>query len=274
MYGNLWIAACALALAFQTQFVLTGAFRFSPVAAFVFFGTLSLYGLHRIIGLNKVQAFKNKGRFAVISRFTSHILFYAGVSAVAAAWYWFKIPVRIWPWLLFPGLLGGGYVIPIFKGKRLRDFNDIKIFLIAVVWTAFTVLAPAVELHRHLEAGIWLMALERFLFIFAITLPFDLRDLPVDTLTGVRTLPRLLGRRRTVWVSAGCLILAFSLAAVNFGRGLYAGDVLIGTGVTTVVTIGLVAGSRPERHDYYYSGLMDGMMIFQFLAVWITTLMI
>lgn len=268
IYGNFWIAACALALTFQTQLLLNGKFQLTPVAAFIFFGTLALYGIHRIVGLKKVSAFQDKGRFAVVGRFKSHILFYSILSGAAAAWYGFQIPWRVLPWIVLPAFLGAGYVLPVFKGKRLRDFNYIKIFLVAASWSLLTVLGPAAELKLNLNAVSWVMCLERMAFIFAIGLAFDLRDLEIDRLNGVKTLPAIWGAKRTQWVAAGCLGLVLLLAGLNNKIEAYSDPVWLGIATTAALTLFLVQASTPEKHDYFYSGLVDGVMILQFLAVW------
>ncbi len=272
LYGNFWIAACALAMIFQTQLLLNGKFRFTPVAGFVFFGTLSLYGVHRIVGLKKVRGFQEKGRFAVVARFKSHILVYSALSALAAAWYAFHVPPEVWHWLLLPAILGAGYVLPVFKGKRLRDFSYIKIFLVAVSWTLFTVAGPAAELKLSLNGVAWIMCLERMAFIFALALSFDLRDLEIDRINGVKTLPGIWGIKRTQWIAAFCLGLVLLFAGLNNKIEAYTDPVWFAIAITSILTLFLIQHSAAEKHDYFYSGLVDGMMILQFLSVWATTL--
>ena len=54
-YSNLWIALCASAMCWQTQFILTGKTELNWLLGLIFFATLFLYALHRIIGISKVH---------------------------------------------------------------------------------------------------------------------------------------------------------------------------------------------------------------------------
>ena len=62
LYSNLWIALAALAMAAQTQLLLSGQVQPTPLLGFILFATLFLYAVHRIVGLEKAQPFLKKGR--------------------------------------------------------------------------------------------------------------------------------------------------------------------------------------------------------------------
>lgn len=87
--------------------------------------------------------------------------------------------------------------IPLTEGKtfRLRDLPFIKLFLIAMVWSGMAVLLPVVELKgwSGLEMDVWTLFALQFLFILSITLPFDINDEKIDSLTQVKTIPNVFG---------------------------------------------------------------------------------
>ncbi|MFK7983432.1 MAG: hypothetical protein AB8G86_25850, partial [Saprospiraceae bacterium] len=74
------------------------------MAAFIFFSTLLLYALHRLVGLSKADGFKEKGRYFVIERFRSHIGFYALLSGLATIWFAWQLSWSVWWWML-PGAI-------------------------------------------------------------------------------------------------------------------------------------------------------------------------
>ena len=111
------------------------------------------------------------------------------------------------------------------------------------------------------------MILERGLFIFAITLPFDIRDLNVDNHGDVKTIPAVIGIEKTKKLGYGILVLCLALALCNHYLGLYDLKILIGLSISYLTSAWLVSFSSTERHDYFYSALMDGTMIIQFLIV-------
>ncbi len=168
----------AAAQAAQSQLLLEGRIALRPSLGFVFCGTLFLYALHRVNGVEQLAPFTSSGRYKVISSHKFHILVYAmlGLSGAGVCFLLFPWPVK-WA-LLLPGFLALGYVVPLGKGgKRLRDLHFLKIFLIAAVWAWVTVWLPAAETGAGWNRATLLMMLERASFIFAITLPFDVRDL-------------------------------------------------------------------------------------------------
>lgn len=253
-----------------TQLLLTGKFYLHPLGAFVFFATLLLYALHRLVGLSRADGFKDKGRYFVIERFQTHIGLYALLSGLGTFWFAWQLPWKVW-WSLVPvALISMGYVLPIFgQGRRLRDFHYIKIFLIAVSWSWITVFIPALELGLQNNIPLQSLFLERLFFIFAITIPFDIRDLEIDRANGVKTVPAVLGIKRSkilavlaLFISAGFATFTYRLNAYSLGGyGGMIGSLLL-TGLVVVLT-------KPERHDYFFSGVVDGMMILQFVLIWL-----
>jgi len=180
LYSNLWIGLCAAAMCLQTQYILNNKVEWNWLVGLIFLSTLFLYALHRIVGFKKIKNFKNIERYAVISNYRSHIIIYAVLAGIGAGVCFLKLSLQIQLSLFIPALISLGYAIPFVSGKkRLRDFNYIKIFLIAIVWSWVTVLLPAIEIDKIWTPEIWMVAAERSLFIFAICLPFDIRDMEI-----------------------------------------------------------------------------------------------
>ena len=269
LYSNLWIAMAAFAMAAQTQFLLSGRVYFTPLLGFILFATLLLYAVHRIVGLEKAQPFLKKGRFFVISRFRTHIMAYAALAAIGAAVFFFRLSFHLQLAAVAPSLIALGYVLPFLSGrKRLRDLSYVKIFLIAIAWSWITVLLPALELGMGWSIPMIVMLLERAFFIFSITLPFDIRDLEVDTYNQVRTLPALLGYQRTKMLALACLLAMAALAGLNYHIDAYNTGAFTGIMLSGLIAFSLIYFADKVKHDYYFSGLIDGLMVLQFGLVW------
>ena len=268
-YSNIWIALCALALALQTQLLLKGNLELSPIIGLIFFATWFLYAIHRIVALQKVSPFKNEGRYLVISTFKSHIIIYAGIAALGGAYCFFLVSRVVQFSLVIPAIISLGYVFPIVKGNlRLRDFHHVKIFLIAIVWTWVTVVLPALEWGALNETSIWLMALERAIFIFAITLPFDIRDIKIDEHINVKTIPAVIGARKAKFLAYFCLMVMMVFVYINTNLGFYSLNNQWALFISAISTSIFIRFSDKIEHDYFFTGLMDGTMIIQFLLVW------
>ncbi len=111
------------------------------------------------------------------------------------------------------------------------------------------------------------MFIERAAFIFAITIPFDIRDLELDQEKEVATLPGRLGIQRAKKVAYAALGLMLFAATWNTIYGHYSLGVALGLLLSAVLSGLLIYGADAKRHDYYYTGLLDGTMILQAVLV-------
>jgi len=265
LYGNYWIAACALGMILQTQIFLGFPIQYSTLSAFVFAATFFLYAAHRIVGISRLSEFFDVDRYQVIARFKSHIFVYALVAGLASIYLFFQLSWAIQMALFIPGILSLGYVIPFLGNrKRLRDLDHIKIYLIAVVWAWVTVGLPAITEEKTWTLPFLLMALERAIFIFAITLPFDIRDLVVDKHSGVQTIPSVIGLKQTKRLGLFAVLAFCLLVVANFWLGVYLFSDLVALLISGLSTLYIIWISDQEKHDYFYSGLVDGTMLIQF----------
>ena len=268
LYGNFFIAFCAVAMTFQTECLLYGQLEWSFLIGFVFFATLFLYAIHRIVGLEKVRPFLEKYRYGIIYKFRNHIKIYAFIGGLGALYFFFFLSFQNQLLVAIPAILALGYVLPFVRGeRRLRDFDYIKIFLIAIVWAVITVIMPIFENTRHLSLSHFMLFLERAIFIFAITLPFDIRDLKVDAHIAVKTIPSRIGINKTKTLAGICFLMAFLLAIGNFGLELYIEKVLLALFISYLSSFLLVLYSDRVEDDYFFTGMMDGTMIIQFLLI-------
>ena len=98
----------------------------------------------------------------------------------------------------------------------LRSIPIIKIFLIAYVWASISSFLPSIlsgslVLNTHNT----LIFLAHFLFIMAITLPFDIRDFNRDNKESLITIPQLIGVKTTKVLAISSLI-GFAIIMTEF----------------------------------------------------------
>lgn len=216
LYSNVFIACCALGFALAHLLLLRHEGPYWPLLSLVFGGTLSGYLALRLEGSRRLNESGHLDRLLWVQR---HL---------------------VWAWLLLGGgallaLLGFAHVqaetrlavvpavvlmlaygwpfLPIPPRFRLRRRPYWKIFLIAAVWAWVGLVLPLVESGlgslRGLPLMHWSLALPllgRFLFVLAITLPFDIRDIEVDRVLRVQTLPAWLGARKSIQLSRILLV--------------------------------------------------------------------
>lgn len=272
LYGHLWIAACALAMTVQTRWLLSGRFAWTALEGFIFFGTLALYTLHRLVALRLKQASTPSDRYALLSQFRRRMLGFFGLAALGAAYCFLQLPPILRWHLLPPGAVALAYVLPLLNGRRLRDFPYVKIFLIAGAWAWITVASPARELGLLRTAPALLMLLERVAFIFAITIPFDIRDLALDAEAHTKTLPGRFGSRRAKGIAWLSLLLMVAFVVLNTYIGAY-GYAQAGALLLSALGSGwLIQRATPDLPDAYFTGWLDGTMVFQAILVFLASL--
>jgi hypothetical protein len=83
-------------------------------------------------------------------------------------------------------------LLPFKNKKRLRDFGYLKIIVLTGVWTTATSVLPMLYWQKNL-AAYPLEILLRFVFVFALCVMFDLRDMRHDLENKIYTLPNKVG---------------------------------------------------------------------------------
>jgi 4-hydroxybenzoate polyprenyltransferase len=219
--------------------------------------TVVIYNMNMLSGLEDLRT---SGTGSVRHRWVmaneDALMVYLGVGSLLSLAF-FLLHVSSW-WLLVPAaLVALFYVLPLSGGKRLREVGLWKIFLIGGVWGVVTVGLPAMQLKVVPSmAELLLLLSERALFVIAITIPFDVRDLSTDAHKGVRTLPSVLGWKRALALAVGLLALSTWLAAGRLGM-----EVMLGYMPGTLAALGLIICTRPSRPDMYYSFWLDGTLV-------------
>ncbi len=271
LYGNFWISLGAASMVWQSELLLTGSFTWiSPLSVLVFSATLFVYGVHRLVGIGKVKIETIEGRFDVIQQHEKHIRIYtvAGGIISSVAFFYLNRSTKIA--LTVPALLSLAYIFPFFgKGKRLRDFDWIKIFLVAFVWAWVGVILPADAAGCHFfDTKVMLIFLEKMFFIFAITLPFDIRDAQIEKSAQIKTIPLSIGFEKTIRLSGFLLLLSVVCILVLWFLKILPSPVAGGLLCFYALAGAAVYFSKDKKHDYYFSGLLDGLLVLQWLIVW------
>ncbi len=256
VYGNWWIGLCAAMLAQLSYREMGGAGFHLPLILSVLGATVAVYNMNMLSGLKDLRT---SGAWSVrhswIMANEEALMGYLGAGSLLSLAF-FMLHVRSWTLLVPAALVALFYVLPLSGDRRLREVGLWKIFLIGAVWGMVTVGLPALQLNvLPSMAEVLLPLIERTLFVIAITIPFDVRDLCTDEDKGVRTLPSVLGWKRALVLAIVLLVLSTSLAAGRLGM-----EGLMGYLPGTILAFGLIIGTRPSRPDMYYSFWLDGTL--------------
>jgi len=108
-------------------------------------------------------------------------------------------------------LLSLAYAVPLF-GKSLRELPHLKSPIIALVWVVVLFVFPCLNEGISFRALVGPVSIY-FLFFLALTIPFDLRDLQIDS-RKQKTLPMVLGEKSSRFLSIGLILIYFIYIAI------------------------------------------------------------
>lgn len=224
--------------------------------ACAFFATLFIYNLQRIMRFEDVKQ-QSSDRHLWLTRNKKAILVLTVLGAAGAMICYVLIGVvSDFPLVAFLLLIG---VLYAYKGKRfkaLRELPFLKIYLIAFVWTCVIVVWPSYR-EGTLEMQSYYIASSTFLYVFSATIPFDIRDLIYDT-EQQKTIPQLIGEGKSKLLAVMLLVISGVLIQF-FNVQLFSNPLFY---VAYLGMALLILLTHEERNELYFSGLIDGWIVF------------
>lgn len=143
------------------------------------------------------------------------------------------------------------------KQQNLRSIGGLKIYLIGLIWAGVTVFLPLVNNNVQFSDDICITAVQRFIFIIALMLPFELRDLQYDSLK-LSTIPQKIGVTKTKLM--GVLLLTLFFIFQFFKDNLvYSQNAIMF--FITVITVFSILRSRKNQSKHYSSFFVEGIPI-------------
>lgn len=257
VFGNWWIGFCAAALAQLSYHELGGEGLHWPLMVAVLGATVAIYNMNMLSGLKELRSSGTDSvRHHWVMVHEDALMAYLGVGCLFSLAF-FLLHVRSWSLMVPATLVAIFYVLPLVGERRLREVGLWKIILIGVVWGAVTAGLPALQLETMPSMlEVLMLMTERALFVIAITIPFDVRDLSTDAHKGVHTLPSVLGWKRALVLAAALLAVSTWLAIGRLGM-----EYIWGYMPGIFIALGLIIGTRPSRPEMYYAFWLDGTMM-------------
>ncbi|MDZ7614529.1 MAG: hypothetical protein U5K51_13115 [Flavobacteriaceae bacterium] len=258
--ANFHVALSAFCLTRITQIEFGSAGLYTGI--FVFTSTFAAYNLIRFWKRNKLPVSdadwlkSHKGSLLLLNILAGFSIFYFGASLRNESL------VLLIP-LFFATLF---YSMPYQFGRKslqLRNIPGMKIFLIAVVWSSVTVLVPLAEIQSDMQGDQWISFAQRFLFIFALAIPFDIRDMNLDQRT-LQTIPQRLGIRNSKILGIVLLVFFFILDFFKDGQIIFATLPLF---LTTLISMIFLLYSNGQKGKYYTTFWVESIPVFWFIMI-------
>ncbi|WP_066221264.1 hypothetical protein [Formosa haliotis] len=143
------------------------------------------------------------------------------------------------------------------KNHNLRSIGGLKVYVIGLVWAGVTVLLPLINEHYTLNDIVFLNFIQRFIFIIALMIPFELRDLKYDSLK-LGTIPQKIGVKRSKIVG---VLLALVFFFLEFFKPDLKGSHILITLCIAFLLILFTLFSREKQSDIYTAFWVEGIPI-------------
>jgi hypothetical protein len=246
----------------------------TALTLFVFFSTLFAYNFMRLVRVHPMLLEGESTRHQSIYKLRVILWAICLFSGLISCYFFIEIYQSIFRLLIALTVVSLAYALPIYKKGdkwlRLRDVPGVKIFLIAIVWSLVTEGFPALLSEGSLSV---LPLVERFLFVFAITIPFDIRDLRFDDYD-LATIPQYFGVRKARWLGVGALLVAELILAYRFFfRNEFNLLGALAIYLTYEFSAFLVYKSHPQLKERFVTLGVEGMSILMGLLFYLSQIL-
>lgn len=258
VYSNLFIAACAVLMVYQTSWLLLQQDPEYHLTGFVLFSTLCSYSFHWYLTSNSVIP-SERIQWLKQYKVVHIVLFFIGLAGAA---YFFYYLLDYWSWLLiaaFATFLYSAPKIPHPLFRLLRKVAIGKTIFLAFVWMYVTSVLPVVISDKEWTADIWLFMISRFFLIYAICILFDYRDRADDKAAGVKSLITFLGEKSItlLFIASILIFITATILLLTFHYRLLSVTLLL---IPGFITAALYNYARKHFNDMFYYLVLDGLM--------------
>jgi len=269
--SNIYISLAAVAFTIEAQIQLGLKPQWHPYLFIIFFATFFEYNLHRFITVitNKeaLNSDKHKWVKTNLKKFYALVILSIVGFIVVALMAKREVLMALAPIALITLF----YSTPIPGNTkalfRLREIPYVKIFLISAVWSSSTILLPIIQSGLSFSnSDVIEMLVERFFFVFAIAIPFDIRDAEADKRAGLKTIPLLINKNRSMSLSYLFLLIFYLISTIHYfaDNSMY---IIYALSISTITTFIFLINRKIKRIPYYYYGVLDGTILLQGLLV-------
>lgn len=254
------LAVCVLAWLTLLQFGLNDDHN---ILYFVFFASITGYNFVKFFGIAKFHHRSLTTKLKAIQIFSL-------ICFVAMSYYLLKLETQT---LIYVSIFGAAtflYAVPIVPKKlyldeqqNLRSIGGLKIYIIALVWTGVTVFLPIVNAGYDVNDDVLIIAIQRFLFIIVLMLPFEIRDLSYDSLK-LSTIPQTIGIKGTKLFGVLLLVVFFFLE--YFKDEINTESLSVHLMITLIVLCFLIF-SWTKQNKYYTAFWVESLPIWWWLLM-------
>lgn len=264
VYSNLYVAFCAFSLSvFSLQAL---QFKHETILlAFIFSATLFAYNFQRRISLfdKKKPAISMQDQWILNNKALSNFITIA--SFIACLYFLYYLPHDSLLLIAPLALISLLYVLKIGKQPALRNIPFLKVFIVAFVWGGAMVLLPTLyftdDLYSIFSLKAQSLSFALSLFIFGLSLPFDIRDISDDNIAQLKTIPAKMGVKKTILICWLSFLLSSIVFLVCFTHQFISFEIFASLQITIAVSAFMVYLTKKPKHHLFYGLLLEGCLL-------------
>jgi 4-hydroxybenzoate polyprenyltransferase len=270
VFSNLFIAGCAVLMAWQTNLLLIGEPPSFNFCGFVFFATICSYSFHWYLTPDIEDIDSVRLKWLIKNRKVHLVLLLLGVAGVA---YFGFYLLPHWKNLLIVAIATFLYSAPKIPHPVFRSLRKValgKTIFLAVVWMFVTTVLPLLVSDASWRTDFTLFATSRFFLVYAICILFDYRDREYDRSIGIRSLITWLNEKGIFYLYVFSLLVfgVTTLLLLKFGWNYQTVALCIIPGLVLSFVYRYATKNFSDTLYYFY---LDGLMA---LSALLTTFLI
>ncbi|HEY9082350.1 MAG TPA: UbiA family prenyltransferase [Vicingaceae bacterium] len=275
VFSNFFVSLCVAALTYRT-FLYFNLTLSNAMLVLVFSATYFIYNFQRLVRMNQKEIDETNIGFRMrwVYKNKQPIIFTIVIAAIILVVSLFYIKIKTIIALAIMGFFSVVYVVRFIpynnKWLALRDIPFLKIFVIAFVWALVTGLLPIISSKDLIQINLQhiLFLIKQFLFVVAITIPFDIRDMKYDVEKGIKTFPLVVGVKKVIILGVLLLLGFIAIASYEF---LVFQNITMSLWIAEIITILLVAVllllSKKQQPELFYSLIIEGTSLLLAITV-------
>ena len=256
IYSNLWLALCASALCLCSELILEDTNL--KVTTFVFFATLFSYNFQALLSL-KTSIANNKKKWIQDNLNLVYFLLFSSIAIAAYISFDFNSKT-----LFLTGIL---CFISLFYSFGLRSIPFIKIFLISISWTIGTVLLFIFESETtQFDPKALGVVIGRIFFVFALVIPFDIRDLQYDS-KRLKTIPQIFGYHKARLIAILFLFAYFLITLLQYIYYQIDFNIFLAILICCLISSALIYQANTKKPIFFFSFWIEGLSALLFIVL-------
>lgn len=258
VFVNLYITLCALVMSYYTFKV----FSIKLNAALLLFaasGTLCSYSFHWLLPSTHTEL-SSREKWSLKNRSLLFVLFFIG----AAGSFYSILPLMkninaLIPMIILTFLYSSGK-LPRGPFIFFRKYFIGKTIYLALMWSLVTVYLPVAVSNLPWSISHTFFLINRFFFLFAICILFDLRDKDADTMQGIKSFITILPLNRIKYLYYSSIIISMITGLYLFVQGFSAVNMIVLL-LPVFLLVFVYNYSSKTRSELWFYFVLDGFMM-------------